>query len=132
MLAGLSGDSSDSDSFDVESENEDVEDRPWRSSHVVFGKSSVKQGHIEGMKENIFMIYPFWELDEKALFLFLKQMKWWFLKASWRLGFVFHCIRCWLKYWRRSKYTFINLLPKLWLKWGFHLGYEEPSARARC
>jgi hypothetical protein len=59
MLAGLSGDSSDSDSFDVESENEDVEDRPWRSSHVVFGKSSVKQGHIEGMKENIFMIYPF-------------------------------------------------------------------------
>ena len=28
MLAGLSGDSSDSDSFDVESDNEDAEDRP--------------------------------------------------------------------------------------------------------
>jgi hypothetical protein len=28
MLAGLSGDSSNSDSFDVESGNEDVEDRP--------------------------------------------------------------------------------------------------------
>jgi hypothetical protein len=28
MLAGLSGDSSDSESFDVESENEDAEDRP--------------------------------------------------------------------------------------------------------
>jgi hypothetical protein len=35
MLVGLSEDSSDSDSFDVESENEDVEDRPWRPSHVV-------------------------------------------------------------------------------------------------
>jgi hypothetical protein len=38
MLAGLSEDSSDSDSFDVESGNEDVEDRPWRLGHVVFGK----------------------------------------------------------------------------------------------
>jgi hypothetical protein len=32
MLAGLSEDSSDSDSFDVESGNEDVEDRPWMPS----------------------------------------------------------------------------------------------------
>ena len=37
MLAGLSENSSDSESFDVESGNEDVEDRPWRPSHVVFG-----------------------------------------------------------------------------------------------
>jgi hypothetical protein len=37
MLAGLSENSSDSESFDVESGNKDVEDRPWRSSHVVFG-----------------------------------------------------------------------------------------------
>ena len=36
ILAGLSGDSSDNESFDVESENENVEDRPWRPSHVVF------------------------------------------------------------------------------------------------
>jgi hypothetical protein len=42
MLAGLSEDSSDSDNFDVESGNEDVEDRAWRTSHVVFGKSTVK------------------------------------------------------------------------------------------
>jgi hypothetical protein len=41
MLAGLSGDSSDNESFDVESENEDAEDRPWRTSHVVFGKSTI-------------------------------------------------------------------------------------------
>jgi hypothetical protein len=41
MLVGLSGDSSDNESFDVESENEDAEDRPWRLSYVVFGKSTV-------------------------------------------------------------------------------------------
>ena len=44
MLAGLSENTSDSESFDVESGNEEVEDRPWRPSHVVFGKSSLKQG----------------------------------------------------------------------------------------
>jgi hypothetical protein len=54
MLAGLSGDSSDNDSFDFESGNEDVEDRPWRPSHVVFGKSTVKQGQIEAMKDIYF------------------------------------------------------------------------------
>jgi hypothetical protein len=30
MLAGLSEDSDDSENFDVESGNEDVEDQPWR------------------------------------------------------------------------------------------------------
>jgi hypothetical protein len=54
MLVGLSEDSSDSDSFDVESGNEDVEDRPWRLSHVVFGKSTVKQGQIEVIKSKYF------------------------------------------------------------------------------
>jgi hypothetical protein len=54
MLAGLSGDSSDSDSFDMESGNEDVEDRLWRPSHVVIGKSTVKQGQIEAMKGKYF------------------------------------------------------------------------------
>jgi hypothetical protein len=43
ILAGLSGDSSDSESFDIESENENAEDRPWRPSHVVFGKSANKK-----------------------------------------------------------------------------------------
>jgi hypothetical protein len=54
MLARLSRDSSDSDSFDVESDNEDAKDRPWRPSHVVFGKSTVRQVQIEAMKGKYF------------------------------------------------------------------------------
>jgi hypothetical protein len=42
MLAGISEGSSDSESFDVESGNEDAEDRLWRPTHVVFGKSTIK------------------------------------------------------------------------------------------
>jgi hypothetical protein len=42
ILEGLSEDTGDSDSFDVESGGEDSEDRPWRPSHTVFGKSTIK------------------------------------------------------------------------------------------
>jgi hypothetical protein len=42
ILAGLSEESCDSDDFDVESENEDAEDKPWQPSHTIFGKSSIK------------------------------------------------------------------------------------------
>jgi hypothetical protein len=42
-LEGLSEDTGDSDSYDVESGGEDSEDRPWRPSHTVFGKSSIKR-----------------------------------------------------------------------------------------
>ena len=43
-LAGISEGSSDSEDFDAKSETEDTEDRPWRPNHVVFGKSTIKQG----------------------------------------------------------------------------------------
>jgi hypothetical protein len=46
ILEGLSEDTGDSDSYDVESGGEDSEDRPWRPSHAVFGKSSTKQSHL--------------------------------------------------------------------------------------
>jgi hypothetical protein len=54
MLVGLFMDSSDSESFDVESENKDAEDRPWRPSDVVFRKTTIKQGQIEAMKGKYF------------------------------------------------------------------------------
>jgi hypothetical protein len=54
MLAGLSGDSNDSESFDVESENENAEDWQWRPSHIVFGKSTIRQGQIQAMKGKYF------------------------------------------------------------------------------
>jgi hypothetical protein len=44
MLVGLSEDSSDSNNFDMESENEDVEDRSWRPSHVVLGSRLSSKG----------------------------------------------------------------------------------------
>jgi hypothetical protein len=54
MLAGISENSSDSESFDVESGNEYAEDRPWRPSQVVFGKSTIKQEQIKAMRGRYF------------------------------------------------------------------------------
>jgi hypothetical protein len=42
ILEGLSKDTGDSDSYDVERGDEDSEDRPWRPSHSIFGKSTIK------------------------------------------------------------------------------------------
>jgi hypothetical protein len=53
-LAGISEDPSDSEDFDAESENEGVEDRPCRPRIVVFGKSTIKQGHIDTMRGRYF------------------------------------------------------------------------------
>jgi hypothetical protein len=50
ILEGLSEDTGDSDSYDAESGGEDSEDRPWRPSHTIFGKSSIKQSHLENMR----------------------------------------------------------------------------------
>jgi hypothetical protein len=54
ILGGLSEDSSNSEDFDIESDNDDAEDRPWRPSHVVFRKSTVKKGYVEAIKGKYF------------------------------------------------------------------------------
>jgi hypothetical protein len=54
ILEGLSEDTGDSESYDVESGGEDSEDRPWRPSHTVFGKSTIKQSHLDNMRGRYF------------------------------------------------------------------------------
>jgi hypothetical protein len=54
ILEGLSEDTGDSDSYGVESGGEDSEDRPWRPSHTVFGKLTIKQSHLDNMRGRYF------------------------------------------------------------------------------
>jgi hypothetical protein len=54
IMEDLSEDSDDSDDYDVESADEDSEDRPWRPSHAIFGKSTIKQSHIDTMRGRYF------------------------------------------------------------------------------
>jgi hypothetical protein len=50
ILEGLSEDTGESDSYDADNGGEDSEDRPWRPSHSVFGKSTIGQSHLENMR----------------------------------------------------------------------------------
>jgi hypothetical protein len=54
ILEGLSEDTDDIDSYDAESGGEDSEDQPWRPSHAVFGKSTIKQSHLDNMRGRYF------------------------------------------------------------------------------
>jgi hypothetical protein len=54
ILEGLSEDTGERDSYDVESGGEDSEYRPWRPSHSVFRKSSIKQSHLDNMRGRYF------------------------------------------------------------------------------
>jgi hypothetical protein len=54
IMEGLSEDSDDSDDYDVESGDEDSEDQPWRPSHTIFEKSTIKQSHIDTMRGRYF------------------------------------------------------------------------------
>jgi hypothetical protein len=112
MLAGLSENSNDSESFDVESGNEDVEDRPWRPSHVVFEKSTIKQGQIEAKRGRYFRDIsivrdggennvPLPEADEVVIFRS-------FMKA----GLQFPLDKMLVEVLKLLKFIFINLPPK--------------------
>jgi hypothetical protein len=54
ILEGLSEDTDDNDNYNAESGGEDSKDRPWRPSHAVFGKSTIKQSHLDNMRGRYF------------------------------------------------------------------------------
>jgi hypothetical protein len=82
IMEGLSEDSKDSDSYDVESGDEDSEDRPWRPSHTIFRNSTIKQSHIDAMRGRYFATCLLSELEEIVLPLLWRKMKLLFTEAS--------------------------------------------------
>jgi hypothetical protein len=64
ILEGLTEDTDDSDSYDVDSGGEDSEDRPWRPNHAVFGKSSIKENHLVNMRGRYFRDLSIVRADE--------------------------------------------------------------------
>ncbi|OSY80512.1 hypothetical protein BLW95_06800 [Lacticaseibacillus paracasei] len=54
ILEGLSEDTGDSDSYDVDSGGEDSEDRFWRLSYSVFGKLIIKENYFVNMRGRYF------------------------------------------------------------------------------
>jgi hypothetical protein len=137
ILVGLSKNSSDSGTFDIESGNEEVEDRPWRPSHVVFGKSYVKQGQIEAMKCRYFcdisivraggeITIPLPEANEVVVFRI-------FMKA----GLCFPVHKMLVKVLETFEIYLHQLIPEALIKvgvfiWAMRSQGFEPDARCFC
>jgi hypothetical protein len=73
ILEGLSEDTDDRDSYDVENGGEDFEDRPWRPSHAVFEKSTIKQSHLNNMRGRYFRDVSIVRADVDRAVLALKE-----------------------------------------------------------
>jgi hypothetical protein len=122
MLARLSEDYSDSESFDVDSGNEDVEDRPWRPSHVVFGKSTVKQGQIETMKGKYFYDVSIAKAGGESIVPLPKANEVVVFKTFMKAGLRFSLHKMLVEVLKTFEIFLHQLTPKLLSKWGFLYG----------
>jgi hypothetical protein len=122
ILEGLSEYTDDSDSYDVESGDEDSKDRPWRPSHTVFGKSTIKQSHLDNMRRRYFRDMSSVRADGDNTALPLRKMKLLSSEAFVRLVFGSLWASLWLKCWRYIRSSFIRSPLKLLLGWGFSSG----------
>jgi hypothetical protein len=82
IMEGLSEDSNDSDSYDVESGDEDSEDRSWRPSHTIFGKLTIKQSHIDAMRGRYFRDMSIVRVGGDSTALAPEKMKLLYTEAS--------------------------------------------------
>jgi hypothetical protein len=137
MLVGISENSSDSESFDVESGIEDAEDRSWRPSHVVFEKSTIKQGQIDAMRGRYFRDIsivraggennvPLPEADEVVVF-----------RSSMKVGLRFPLDKLLVEVLKTFEIYLHQLTPEAIIKvgifiWSMRSQGLEPDARCFC
>jgi hypothetical protein len=75
IMEDLSEDFDDSEDYDVESGDEDSEDRPWRPSHAVIGKWTIKQSHIDAMRGRYFRDMSIVRVGGDSIVSALEEMK---------------------------------------------------------
>jgi hypothetical protein len=94
VLAGLSEDSEGIGDFDVDSGADDAEDRAWRPSHVVFGKSIVRKVRIEMMKGKYFHDISIVRAGGESTFPLPEANKVVVFRSFMKVGLRFPCIEC--------------------------------------
>jgi hypothetical protein len=120
-LVGISESSNDNEDFDIESGNEGAEDQPWRPSHTILGRSTIKQSQNYAMKgryfHDIFIVraggdsnVPLPEADEVVVYRS-------FMKAG-----RFPLDKLLVEVLKTLKYSFINSPLRLLSEWGFLYG----------
>jgi hypothetical protein len=122
IMEGLSEDSDDSDSYDMESGDEDSEDRPWRPSHTIFGKSTIKQSHVDAMRGRYFRDMSNVRVGGDSTAPALEENEVVIYRSFLKAGLRFPLSKFLVELLKISRSSFIRSPPKLLLGWGFLSG----------
>jgi hypothetical protein len=128
ILADLSEDSDDSGSFDMESEDEDAENRPWRPSHTIFGKPSIKQSQIDAMKGRYFRDISIVRAGGDSAALAPEEDEVVVYRSFLKAGLRFPLSRFLVEVLKTFEIFLHQITPEAIIRLGFYLGREEPRA----
>jgi hypothetical protein len=98
ILEGLSEDTDDSDSYDVESGGKDSKDQPWRPRHAVFGKSTIKQSHLDNMRGRYFRDMSIVRADVERVVPAPEENEVVIYRSFFKAGLRFPLSNLWLKF----------------------------------
>jgi hypothetical protein len=137
ILEGLSEDTGDSDSYDVESGGEDSEDRPWRPSHVVFGKSTIKQSHLDNMRGRYFRDMSIVRADGDRVVPAPEENEVVIFRSFFKAGLRFPLSRFVVEVLKTYQIFLHQITPKAVIRmmifvWAVRSQGLEPSARCFC
>jgi hypothetical protein len=137
LLAGISKNSSDSESFDVESGNEVAEYWPWRPSHVVFRKSTIKQRQIDAMRGRYFRDISMVRVEGENNVPLLKAGEVVVLRSFMKAGLRFPLDKMMVEVLKTFEIYLHQLTPEAIVKigvfiWAMRSQGLEPDARCFC
>jgi hypothetical protein len=110
---------------------EDFEDRPWRLSHTIFGKSTIKQSHLDNMRGRYFQDMsivraggdnniPAPEEDEVVIY-----------RSFFKAGLQFPLSRFVVEVLKVYQIYLHQITPEAIIRMGFLFGCEKPGAGAK-
>jgi hypothetical protein len=137
IMEGLSEDTDDSDSYDVESGGEDSEDRPWRPSHAVFGKSTIKHSHLDNMRGKYFRDMSIVRADTDRAVPALKENKVVIYRSFFKAGLWFPLSKFVVEVLKIYQVFLHQITPKAIIRmgifvWAVRSQGLEPGARCFC
>jgi hypothetical protein len=131
ILEGLSEDTGDSDSYDAESGGEDSEDQPWRPSHAIFGKLTIKQSHLENMRGRYFRDLSIVRVGEDNNIHAPKENEVVIFRSFFKAGLRFPLSRFIVEVLKTFQIFLHQLTPSHIEDGSLHLGSKKPRDRAK-
>ena len=137
ILEGLSKDTGDSDDYNAESGGEDSEDQPWRPSHTIFGKSTIKQSHLDNMRGRYFRDMSIVRADVDRVVPAPEENEVVIFRSFFKAGLRFPLSRFVVKVLKTYQIFLHQITPEVVIRmgifvWAVRSQGLEPSARCFC